>query len=141
MINIISLIDKFNNSTFWIIQDGTIKNLFGFILMIWGYIDAIKYRDQTCKIRQVNTARGNSRKFINKAIGNDLFRLFYFFFVDRNFYVLITSILALICMIELWFTIYWFYPYKCRGLNGFKRPNIMLYFINSALPNRIRKRL
>jgi len=118
-----------------------ITNISGIILIFWGYFDAIKYYFQAQKIKQIKSARGNSRKFINMAIGNDAYRLFYFYFIDRNYYVLTTSILALICMIYLWWQIYWYYPYKCRGLDGFKRPGILLFLINSLLPNRIRKRL
>ncbi len=117
------------------------KELAGLILVFWGYFDAIKYYYQAQKINQIKSAKGNSRKFINMAISNDLYRLFYFYVFDRNYYVLATSFLALICMLYLWWTVYYFYPYKCRGLYGFKRPSIFIYILNSILPNRLRRRL
>jgi hypothetical protein len=141
MVNLIKDIINLFNSDFLIIHNQTIRNLSGFALVLWGYVDAVKYRNQTKKIKQVKTAKGNSRNFINKAIGNDLFRLFYFFFIDRNLYILITSLLALICMVELFFVIYRFYPYRMRGCPNFKRPNLWDYFVNSIISNQIRKRL
>jgi len=119
----------------------SVVDISGIILIIWGYFDAIKYYFQAQKIKQLKSAKGNSRKFINMAIGNDLYRLIYFYFIDKNYYVLITSALALACMIYLWYQIYWYYPYRMRGCSNFKRPNILLFLINSALPNKIRKRL
>jgi uncharacterized membrane protein len=123
------------------IETNLLKNIAGIILIFWGYFDAIKYYFQAQKIRELRSAKGNSRKFINMAIGNDLYRLFYFYFIDKNYYVLATSVLALICMIYLWNQIYWFYPYRCRGLDGFKRSSIMLFLLNSFVPNKLRKRL
>lgn len=138
---VIKNIINFFNSDFLIINNSLIRIISGILLVIWGYWDAIKYRDQTNKIRKVRTAKGNSRKFINKAIGNDLFRLFYFFFIERNFYVLLVSALALYCMLELWYCIYLHYPYRMRGCPNFKRPSLWDYFINSLVPNKHRKKL
>jgi len=135
--NIISLF----NSDFLIIHNQTIRNLAGLVLILWGYFDGIKYHFQAQAIRKTKLARGHSRKFINIALGNDKYRLFYFFFIDRNFYVLLTSIIALVFMIELWITQYKYYPYRMRGCSNFKRPNIFIYLFNSLISNKIRKRL
>jgi hypothetical protein len=129
------------NSDFLIIHNPIIRNIAGVLLVIWGYGDAIKYHFQAQAIRKEKLARGHSRKFINLAIGNDKYRLFYFFFIDRNFYLLLATIIALIFMLELWFIQYKYYPYKKRGLLNFKRPNFFIYLWNSILPNNIRKRL
>lgn len=126
---------------FLLLTNEIVKNIAGAILIFWGYFDGVKYHLQAKAVRKAKSARGNSRMFTNLAIGNDVYRLFYFFFIDRNFYVLLTSIIALIFMLELWYVQYKFYPYKYRGLSSFKRPNIILYIINSWLPNSIRKHL
>ncbi len=121
-----------------------IKDIAGVILIIFGYLDAIKYHFQSQKIKQAKTAIGNSRKFINLAIINDFYRFFYFIFIDNNYYVLITAILALIFMLELYWNIYIFYPYKQYPKSKttvLKRPNIILYIYNSLLPNKIRRHL
>jgi hypothetical protein len=44
-------------------------------------------------------------------------------------------------MIEKWYIIYYFYPFKRRGLLNFRRPSLWKYFINSVIPNNKRKRL
>ena len=117
----------------------TLKNIFGGLLICTSIFDAIKYTIQASKIRRERKS-GMSRRFINWAIMNDLVKLIYgCLLIDA--YIVISSILALVCMCDLWFTIYLFYPYRYRGLNGFKRPNIFLYLINSIVPNRIRRRL
>ena len=141
MVNIFIYLKELFNSDFLIIHNPIIKNLAGLILILWGYFDGVKYHFQSQSIKKIKLARGHSRKFINLALGNDKYRLFYFFFIDRNLYVLITSIIALIFMIELWYTQYLYYPYRMRGCSNFKRPNILYYLLNSILPNRIRKRL
>lgn len=115
--------------------------ILGIILTITGIFDAIKYHWQAISIRKVGLAKGHSRKFINVAIVNDLIRLVYFIFIKPDVYLLVSSIVALICMFELYGVIYWFYPYRMRGCLNFKRPNIFIYLINSLLSNKIRKRL
>jgi len=125
----------------FIINNEIIKFSCGLFLCIWGYLDGIKYHFETKKIKEHKSSKGHSRKFINMAIGNDLYRLFYFFFIDRNYYVLITSIIALYFMIEMFYTIYNYYPYRKRGLVNFKKPNICAYVWNSVQPNYWRKHL
>ena len=119
----------------------TFHNILGVILTITGVFDAVKYHWQAMSIRKVQLARGHSRKFINAAIINDLVRLVYFIYVKPDLYLLVSSIVAIICMVELYGVIYIYYPYRMRGCFNFKRPNLLLYIINSFLPNQNRKRL
>jgi len=117
-----------------------LKDVLGSLLIITSIGDAIKYSIQARRIKKEKTAKSMSRKFINFALINDFVK-FGYGIVINDLFIICSSILALICMIDLWWQIYWFYPYRCRGLNGFKRPNILLYIINSILPNQIRRRL
>jgi hypothetical protein len=118
-----------------------IKAIAGAILVVWGYLDAIKYHIEAVKIRKTKTTVGRSRWFINLALGNDIYRIYYFIFIDNNIYVLITALLATMFMLEMFWEIYKNYPYKMRGCPNFKRPNIWVYFLNSLQSNKIRKRL
>lgn len=118
-----------------------IKVVAGIILVAWGYLDAVKYVLEGNKIKDNKSSKGHSRKFINIALGCDIYRLYYFFFIDRNYYVLATAFLALISMSYMWAQLYLWYPYKHRGLCNFKRPSLFIYTINSILPNRLRRRL
>jgi len=117
-----------------------IKDFFGGLLIITSIFDAFKYSLQARKIQKEKTARSMSRKFINFALINDFIKLEYGIII-HDWFIICSSILALICMIDLWWQIFWFYPYRMRGCSNFKRPNIILYIINSILPNSIRKRL
>lgn len=117
-----------------------LKDLFGILLIFTGIGDAIKYSIQAKRIKKLQSAKAMSRKFINFALVNDFVRLEYGLII-QDLFIISSSILALICMVHLWWEIYWWYPYRMRGCPNFKRPNILFYIINSILPNRIRKRL
>jgi len=117
-----------------------LKEIVGGLLIITSIFDAIKYSLQAAKIRKTKTAKSQSRKFINFAILNDVVKLGYGY-VIIDWFIIISSLLAIGCMLDLWYTTYIYYPYRCRGLTGFKKPNILFYLINSILPNSIRKRL
>jgi hypothetical protein len=117
-----------------------LKDIFGGLLIVTSIFDAIKYSIQARKIQKEKTAKSMSRKFINFALINDFVKLGYGV-VILDLFIISSSLLALICMLDLWWQIYWFYPYRMRGCSNFKRPNLLLYLANSILPNRIRKRL
>jgi len=117
-----------------------LKTIIGILLIITGLFDAYKYSFQAQKIIKVGTAKGQSRKFINCAVINDIVRMTYAI-VIKDLYLLAINTIAFGCMVYLLVITYLYYPYRGRGLNNFKRPNFILYFINSLLPNRIRKRL
>lgn len=118
----------------------TIKQILGGLLIFTSIFDALKYTIQARKVVKVGSAKAMSRNFINWALMNDIIKLLYGI-VIVDFYIILSSILALCCMIHLWIVVYLYYPYRMRGCPNFKRPNIMLYLINSILPNDIRKRL
>jgi len=117
-----------------------IRTIVGILLVITGIFDAYKYSWQARRIIKVQSAKGQSRKFTNAAIINDLVRITYSIII-KDAYLFAINALALSCMFYLFYVTYVYYPYRRRGLNGFKRPNIFLYAINSLMPNRIRKRL
>jgi len=117
-----------------------IKDIIGFLLIITSVFDALKYIWNAKAIIRVGTAKGHSRKFINAAILNDLTKLTYGIII-LDLFIILSSILALITMSYLFYTIYIHYPYKYRNLLYFKRPRIWVYIINSILPNSLRKKL
>jgi hypothetical protein len=117
-----------------------LKDFLGGILVLTSIADAWKYIWNAQSIKKIGTARGHSRKFINAAILNDIVKLSYGTVIN-DLFIILSSLLALVTMGYLFWTIYKFYPFKYRGLHNFKKPHILLYLINSMLPNRIRKRL
>jgi len=117
-----------------------IKDIIGIILIFTSILDALKYVWNAKAIIKIGTAKGHSRKFINAAIFNDITKLTYGIII-LDLFIILSSVLALITMGYLFYIIYLFYPYKKRGLINFKKPSVFLYFLNSVLPNRIRRRL
>lgn len=117
-----------------------LQTLAGIILLILGVVDGAKYIVQANKVIQNRTSKGISRFFIDLAWLVDLGKIICGIVVMEKWLV-ITNVIGFICVGYLFLAVYNFYPYKRRGLNGFKKPNIILYTINSLLPNSIRKRL
>lgn len=117
-----------------------ILSITGILLTITGIWDGYKYHWSASRIRKIGTAKGQSRKFINAALSNDIIRIIHCLILP-DWWLVLSSIFALIFMLEHWWAIYRFYPYRMRGCPNFKRPNIIMYLINSIIPNSIRKRL
>ena len=119
---------------------GTLKATFGVLLIFTGCFDAGKYSLQAFKLQRAGSAKAQSRKFVLMAIGNDLVKTVYGFLIV-DIYIILSSLLALFCMIHLWVVVYWLYPYKYRGLYHFKRPSLWKFTINAMIPNQFRERL
>lgn len=115
-------------------------NIVGWIFVCTGVLDAVKYGIQSSKIKRLGTSKGMSRQFLNIAISNDIIKLTYGILIF-DFYVTITSLIALFTMCEMWWTVYQLYPYRYRNLKNFKKPSIFIYIVNSLLPNATRKHL
>ena len=118
-----------------------ILNLWGIGLLIARFLDAWKYLIQSNKIAKVKLSRGHSRDFGNIALGIDIFMLLYFIFNNFDVYMIISNIVMILFVGKYWFTLYWYYPYRMRGCPNFKRPNLLVYFINSIQMDKYRKRL
>ena len=117
-----------------------LKEIFGTLLIITSLFDAWKYCWQAQAVKKIGTAKGHSRKFLNAAIFNDFVKLTYGLII-LDIFIILSSILALITMGYNYFIVYTYYPYKYRGLSNFKKPGLLVYIINSILPNKIRRRL
>jgi hypothetical protein len=118
-----------------------VRDIFGFALIITGILDAWKYTIQAQKIRKECTAKAMSRRFINYALLNDLIKMVYGYTI-MDFFIISTSILALICMLYLFWTVYIFYNYKTYPKTCYiKRPSLFKYIVNSIIPNSKRKHL
>lgn len=117
-----------------------IKQILGFILVLTGVLDAIKYIWTINAIKKAKTSKSHSRKFLNAAILSDFVKILYSICIG-DIFIFISGVLALITMCYNYYITYLYYPYRCRGLDHFKRPSLIIYIINSFLPNQIRKRL
>ena len=117
-----------------------IKTVFGVLLIITGIFDAWKYSLQAMKIQRAKNAKVQSRKFVLMAIGNDLIKTIYSVII-LDPYIFLSSVLAMVCMLQLWWVVYKFYPYYLRGLRGFQRPSLLVFTINACIPNQHRRHL
>lgn len=118
------------------------KTIAGVLLTILGFMDAYKYHLEAQKIRECRTSKSISRKFINIALGTDLYRILYFIVFDQNIYLLLSGIFALIFMAEMWWMVYIYYDYRTYPKKVvIKRPDVWSYFTNSLAANKGRKRL
>lgn len=117
-----------------------LKEIFGYILIVGGILDAWKYIWHVQAIRKAGSAKSHSRKFINAGIAQDFIKIIYGLLI-HDWFITLSCFLALVAMEIYFYTIYLYYPYKGRGLKNWKRPNIITYTINSLLPNKYRKRL
>ena len=112
----------------------------GIMLAITGWFDAYKYHISAQAIKKAGSAKSHSRRFINHAIHHDIWRIIHCILLP-DWWLVFSSIVAMVFMLEHFHIHYIYYPYKRRYLPNFKRPNIIIYTINSILPNRLRKRL
>jgi uncharacterized protein with PQ loop repeat len=119
----------------------TLKQIFGGALVITSVFDGAKYSIQALKIYKNKSSKNISRRFLNWAIVNDLVKLSYGVITPIDWYIVISSLLAIGCMFHMLYAQYLFYPYKMRGCLYFKKPHIFTYIINSWIPNSYRKRL
>lgn len=116
-------------------------HIFGALVLLFGLLDAWKYRILTNKITKYNSSKGQSRAFCNIAVVHKLFLSIWAIFYLHDVVVAVSTLLALYTSIQLWVTIWRFYPYYGRGRFGFKKPNICYYIYHSLLPNGVAKRI
>lgn len=117
-----------------------ILNILGFLLVVTGVFDGIKYHWLAVAIRKIKTAKGQSRKFVNAALAKDLV-MFAYMATNPDWYIILMNFIGFVFTVELLITIYIYYPYRYRNLLNFKRPSFWKYFINSWQSNKTRKRL
>lgn len=116
------------------------KKVVQFLVLIAGVADAYKYSRLRQKIMRTKSSRDVSRMFSFIAIVCDIILVAYTLFIRDPFLIFVRSI-ALYTTIDLYYFIYYFYPFKMRKLDNFKRPSLWIFILNTLEPNHIRKRL
>lgn len=115
--------------------------VFGFLVLVFGILDAYKYRLLTEKVKRYESSRGQSRLATNYAVIYKILLVIWSIFYLKDWVVSLSALLALYTSTELFWNIYVYYPYKHRGLLNFKRPNLIRYIINSFMPNTKQNRI
>ena len=110
-------------------------------LFVMGVWDAYKYKAMSNKMCKLKSGKEHSRSFLNGSIIYRILLWLYAWLVLKDWVIIWTCVIALGTLIEAWYTLYLYYPYKTRKLSNFKRPSLWKYFINSWIWNKYRKRL
>lgn len=114
--------------------------IIGSLLFIAGMFDSYKYSLQAFKIQKLGTAKGQSRKFNNFALWFKVSCIVSGIYT-HNWYLVACAIAGLFCVMHLFYITYLYYPYRYRNLLHFKKPSLFVYFVNSLISNKKRKRL
>jgi len=116
------------------------KNVIQFLVLVAGMADAYKYSRLRQKIMRTKSSRDVSRMFSLIAIVCDIIFVAYTLMIKDPFLIFVRSV-ALYTTIDLYYYIYFYYPFKTRKLDNFKRPSLWTFILNTLEPNHIRKRL
>jgi len=109
-------------------------------VIIAGVADAYKYMRLRQKITRTKSSRNVSRMFALIAIVCDIIFVTYTLIIRDPFLIFVRGI-ALYTTIDLYYYIYFYYPFKTRKLRGFKRPSLLAFIVNTIQPNNVRKRM
>ena len=116
------------------------KNIVQFLVLVAGIADAYKYSRLRQKIVRTKSSRDVSRMFSLIAIVCDIIFVAYTLMIKDPFLIFVRSV-ALYTTIDLYYYIFFYYPFKTRKLRGFKRPSLWAFILNTLEPNGSRKRL
>lgn len=116
------------------------KNIIQFLVLVAGVADAYKYSRLRQKITRTKSSRDVSRMFSLIAIVCDIIFVAYTLIIKDPFLIFVRSV-ALYTTIDLYYYIYFYYPFKTRKLRGFRRPSLWAFILNTLEPNGSRKRL
>ena len=116
------------------------KNIVQFLVLVAGVADAYKYSRLRQKIMRTKSSRDISRMFSLIAIVCDIIFVAYTLLIKDPFLIFVRSV-ALYTTIDLYYYIYFYYPFKTRKLKSFRRPSLWAFILNTLEPNGSRKRL
>lgn len=116
-------------------------NILRWGVLIFGILDAYKYKYMADKIVRLKSSKGTSRKFLNISIVYRILLFLYSFYILNDWSIFWGCVIALFTLSEVYYYGYIHYPYKYRGLRNFRRPPLLKYIWNSIVPNKYAKRL
>jgi len=116
------------------------KNIVQFLVLVAGIADAYKYSRLRHKITRTKSSRDVSRMFSLIAIVCDIIFVAYTLMIKDPFLIFVRSV-ALYTTVDLYYYIYFYYPFKTRKLKGFRRPSLWAFILNTLEPNGSRRRL
>jgi len=112
-----------------------------YVVLITGIFDAYKYRLQAIKVCRLKSSREISRMSLMYAIFHRIPLLLYVWLVLNDKILIIISCMALYTMLESFYHVYEFYPYRGRGRKNFKKPSMWVFVKDIFSKNTYGKRL
>ena len=112
-----------------------------YTVLLTGMLDSYKYKLQAQKVCRLKSSGQISRLSLLYAIIHRMPLLLYVWLALGDNILIIISCIALYTMIEAFYYVYAFYPYRSRGLKNFKKPSIFLFIKDTITPNKYGKRL
>lgn len=112
-----------------------------YVVLITGIFDAYKYRLQAIKVCRLKSSREISRMSLMYAIFHRIPLLVYVWLILNDKILIIISCMALYLMLEAFYYVYNFYPYRNRGLKNFKKPSMWIFLKDIFSKNKYGKRL
>ena len=111
------------------------------LVLITGIADAFKYKLLAQKVGRLKSSREISRNFINISLLKNFILLLWAYFFIKDWAITWSCIISLCTGVEAFHVVYMNYPYRMRGMNNFRRPNILEYTLNSIIQKSKKKRL
>ena len=119
----------------------TALTILKYIVLITGMLDSYKYKLQAQKVCRLKSSGQISRMSLVYAIGHRIPLLIYVWLLLKDNILIIISCTALYTMLEAFYYVYQFYPYRNRGLKNFKKPSIWVFIRDIFSKNKYGKRL
>ena len=111
------------------------------LVLVFGFMDAYKYKLMTQKVGRLKASGQIPRKFLVWSIANRIVLLLYVWLELNDIILITTSVIALYTMLEAFYYVYEYYPYRCKGLKNFKKPSIWKFTKDIFSNNKHGKRL
>lgn len=110
-------------------------------VLFLGFMDAYKYKLMTQKVARLKASGQIPRKFLVWSIANRIVLLLYVWLELNDWILITTSAIALYTMLEAFYYVYDYYPYRNRGLKNFKKPSMWIFIKDIFSKNTYGKRL
>ena len=110
-------------------------------VLVLGFMDAYKYKLMTQKVARLKASGQIPRKFLVWSILNRIVLLLYVWLELHDWILFTTSAIALYTMLEAFYYVYEFYPYRGRGRKNFRKPSMWVFIKDIFSKHTYGKRL
>lgn len=124
-----------------IIPENIGMNVLKLAVLVFGFMGAYKYKLMSQKICMLKASGQIPRKFLVWSLVEKSVLLLYVWLQFHDRILITTCMIALYLMIEAFYHVYEFYPYRGRGRKNFKKPSMWVFIKDIFSKNTYGKRL